>query len=212
MEARIMADRYGRMDSRDRDDHERYASDRYFRERELEREDQRARTDDPLEDYGQADFSRDYRYDPETRTGYRVDPKEDARRRYEDPAMEDPARFADEPRYADHRPIERDYDRDRPMREERSWAERSGLAGLFGGRTDRRSNDRVLWVVATEALHRARGLDDADIHVRVDEAVVTLEGTVRSREEKRRAEDLVDQRGVRDVHNNLRIRERRWGF
>ena len=67
-------------------------------------------------------------------------------------------------------------------------------------------------MVATEALHRSRGLDDADIHVRVADGVVTLEGSVRSREEKRRAEDLVDQRGVRDVHNNLRIRERRWGF
>ena len=202
-----MADRYARMDPRDRDERDRYASDRYDRERDLEREDRRVRDDDPLEDYGQADFSRDYRYDPETRSGYRVDPKDEARRRYDDPAMDDPARFADEPRYA-----ERDYDRDLRPREERSWADRAGLTGLFGGRTDRRSNDRVLWVVATEALHRSRGLDDADIHVRVADGIVTLEGSVRSREEKRRAEDLVDQRGVRDVHNNLRIRERRWGF
>src|SRR5262249_49850763 len=98
------------------------------------------------------------------------------------------------------------------IHEERSWAERSGLSGLFGGRSHRRSDDRVLWAVATEALHRARGLDDRDIHVRVEDAVVTLEGTVRNRDEKRRAADLVEQRGVRDVHNHLRIRERRWGF
>ena len=92
-----MADRYGRLDPRDRDDRDRYASDRSVRERDLEREDRRLRGEDPLEDYGQADFSRDYRYDPETRTGYRVDPKEDARRHYEDPAIEDPARFAKRP-------------------------------------------------------------------------------------------------------------------
>jgi hypothetical protein len=210
MEARNMADRYGRMDPRDERD--RYASDRYTREREFERETSRARNEDPLEDYGQADFSSAYRYDPQTRSGYRVDPKDEARRQYQDPAIDDPARFADEPRYDEGREPERDYDGDGRIREERSWAERSGLSSLFGGRTDRRSNDRVLWVVATEALHRSRGLDDADIHVRVNEGVVTLEGSVRSREEKRRAEDLVDQRGVRDVHNNLRIRERRWGF
>jgi len=198
-----MADRYGRMDPRD--DRDRYASDRYRREMDLEREDRRARDDDPLEDYGQADFSRDYRYDPETRSGYRVDPKDEARRRYEETGIDEPDRYPDEPRRFDDR------DDTRP-REERSWAERAGLAGLFGGgsQTHRRSNDRVLWVVATEALHRARGLDDSDIHVRVEEAEVTLEGTVRSRDEKRRAEDLVDQRGVRDVHNHLRIRERRW--
>jgi hypothetical protein len=207
-----MADHYGRMDPRDRDERDRYASDRSVRERDLEREDRRARGEDPLEDYGQADFSRDYRYDPETRSGYRVDPKDEARRRYEDPAIADPARFADEPRYDERRPDDRDLVRDGGPREDRSWAQRSGLSGLFGGRTDRRSNDRVLWVVATEALHRSRGLDDADIHVRVLDGVITLEGSVRSREEKRRAEDLVDQRGVRDVHNNLRIRERRWGF
>lgn len=207
-----MADRYGRTDPRDRDERERYASDRSLRESDLEREDRRVRGEDPLEDYGQADFSRDYRYDPETRSGYRVDPKDEARRRHEDPAVADPARFADEPRYDERRPADRDFVRDDGPREDRSWVQRSGLAGLFGGRTDGRSNDRVLWVVATEALHRSRGLDDADIHVRVLDSVITLEGSVRSREEKRRAEDLVDQRGVRDVHNNLRIRERRWGF
>ena len=84
---------------------------------------------------------------------------------------------------------------------------------MFGGRPARRdSNDRVLWVVATEALHKARGLDESDIHVSVENAIVTLEGTVRSRDEKRRAEDLVEQRGVRDVRNHLHIRERRFGF
>jgi hypothetical protein len=199
-----MPDRYGRMDWRDRD-----ARDREdYREREARdaprEEVRRARADDPLEDYGQADFSRDYAYDPESRTGYRVDPKEEARRRYEAESLDPVDRPTADPRYDDR------YEGP-PRVEERSWAERSGLAGMFGGgRTDRRSNDRVLWVVATEALHKARGIDDRDIHVHVEDAIVTLEGTVRSREEKRRAEDLVDQRGVRDVRNHLQIRERRF--
>ncbi|MDB5454171.1 MAG: hypothetical protein JWO33_2749 [Caulobacteraceae bacterium] len=196
-----MPDRYGRMDWRDRDYRDREPRHEAQDER---RDDRRARNEDPLEDYGQADFSREYAYDPNNRTGYRVDPKEEARRRYEDdPAVtDDRERLRADPRYDDR------YDAP-PRTEERSWAERSGLAGMFGGRSDRRSNDRVLWVVATEALHKARGIDDRDVHVHVEEAVVTLEGTVRSREEKRRIEDLVDQRGVRDVRNNLRIRERR---
>lgn len=217
-----MADRYDRMDPRDR-----YALDQDRRDRDWrEREDRRARDDDPLEDYGQADFSDEYAYDPDTRTGYRLDPKERARREREEAAYGDePDRYADEPGYDRDRREERRMDerdeRDRGDRgrpdEGRSWAERAGFSGLFGGaasggRTDRRSNDRVLWVVATEALHRARGLDDRDIHVRVEDAIVTLEGSVRSRDEKRRAEDLVEQRGVRDVHNHLHIRERRWGF
>lgn len=208
-----MPDRYGRNDWRDR-----YEADRRLQRRDLGRDDlerDEVDRDDPLEDYGQADFSRDYRYDPDTRSGYRVDPKDEARRAYED----DPERFADderstEPRYrADYSP--RYDDREPPREERRSFAERTGLASLFSGarersEQERRSDDRVLWVVATEALHRARGLDDTDIHVRVTDRIVTLEGSVRSRDEKRRAEDLVEQRGVRDVHNNLRIRERRF--
>jgi hypothetical protein len=224
-------DRDDRMDPRDRETRDRYDRDRDrdWRDREVrervwrEREERRARQDDPLEDYGQADFSRDYAYDPDTRTGYRLDPKEQARRRYEEDTADQPDRYADERRYEERRHddvrrmderYERDRDDERRPDERRSWAERAGLTGLFGGggRTDRRSDDRVLWVVATEALHRARGLDDSDIHVRVEDAIVVLEGSVRSREDKRRAEDLVEQRGVRDVHNHLRIRERRWGF
>ena len=43
----------------------------------------------------------------------------------------------------------------------------------------------------------------------MDEGIVTLTGTVENRAEKRLAEDCVeDVLGVRDIHNNLRIRER----
>jgi hypothetical protein len=212
-----MPDRYGRMDWRDRDYRARDYRAREPRvdERDYRRE-PRIREDDPLEDYGQADFSQDYAYDPASRTGYKLDPQEEARRRYEEEHLTDPESYAAERAYDERerygaRPYD---DRVRPRRDEpRSWAERSGLASVFAPRSDRRaSNDRVLWVVATEALHNARGIDDSDIHISVEDGVITLEGTVRSRDEKRRVEDLVEQRGVRDVHNHLRIRERRFGF
>jgi hypothetical protein len=212
-----MPDRYGRMDWRDRDYR---ARDYRAREPRLDERDYRPepriRDDDPLEDYGQADFSSDYAYDPANRTGYKVDPQEEARRRYEEERLSDGDRYA-EPRYErDRRYDDRERYRDRSdtrAGEPRSWTERSGLGAMFGGRSDRRaSNDRVLWVVATEALHKARGIDDSDVRISVENGIVTLEGTARSREEKRRIEDLVDQRGVRDVHNHLRIREHRFGF
>jgi hypothetical protein len=203
-----MPDRYGRMDWRDRDHR---ARDYRAREPRLEERDYRGearfREDDPLEDYGQADFSRDYAYDPDTRTGYKVDPQEEARRRYEEEHLTESDRYAGERAYDDRDRYET------RAGEPRSWSERSGVGSMLGGRSERRaSNDRVLWVVATEALHRSRGIDDSDVHVTVENGIVTLEGTARNREEKRRIEDLVDQRGVRDVHNHLRLREHRFGF
>jgi hypothetical protein len=213
-----MPDRYGRMDWRDRD-----VRARDYRAREPRVDDRdyrrepRIRDDDPLEDYGQADFSQDYAYDPDTRTGYKLDPQEEARRRYEEEHLTEADRYADDRHRGDRSDyVDRDPYRDRYSAradEPRSWTERSGLSSMFAGRSGRRaSNDRVLWVVATEALHKARGIDGSDVHVTVEDGIVTLEGTARSREEKRRIEDLVDQRGVRDVHNHLRIRERRFGF
>jgi hypothetical protein len=185
-----MPDRHGRYEPRHRDwlGRERPAPEHRADPRDIRDQ------EDPLEDYGQADFSQDYGYDPETRSGVRLDPKEEARRRYEEGANADePERFADEA----------------PPPERRSFG------GLFGGgdrterrESERRSQDRVLWVVATEALQRARGIDERDIKVSVENAIVTLEGTVRSRDEKRRAEAAVETRGVRDVHNFLQIRDR----
>ena len=192
-----MPDRYGRYEPRHRDwlGRERPAPEQRLDPRDVPREIRDE--EDPLEDYGQADFSQDYGYDPTTRSGYRLDPKEEARRRYAESAYSDePERYADET------------DPRTPPRERRSFG------GLFGGgqsdrrESERRSQDRVLWVVATEALQRARGIDERDIKVSVENAIITLEGTVRSRDEKRRAEAVVDTRGVRDVHNHLHIRDR----
>ena len=47
------------------------------------------------------------------------------------------------------------------------------------------------------------------IEVQVDNGEVTLTGTVESRQDKRRAEDIADRiSGVKHVQNNLRLRQR----
>jgi hypothetical protein len=52
-------------------------------------------------------------------------------------------------------------------------------------------------------------VDATDIDVRVTGGEITLEGAVRTRDQKRRAEDITASvRGVRDVQNRVRITER----
>ena len=49
-------------------------------------------------------------------------------------------------------------------------------------------------------------LDPSDITIQVTQGEVTLTGTVHSRYQKRRAEDLAEgSSGVRDVTNNIRV-------
>jgi len=177
---------------------------------------------DPLrrEDYGQADYSSDYGYDVDRREGYRtaeeagLDRDDFGQADYStdyvfDPDMgetyrRDADRYRREPRSALG---ERD----------RSWAGR-GRPTFFGGREAeaarrrRGPSDRVLWAVIVERLEDQRGLDLRDVEVLVDNAEVTLNGTVRRKEDKRRIEDVADIDGVRHVQNNLRVREglRRW--
>jgi osmotically-inducible protein OsmY len=51
-------------------------------------------------------------------------------------------------------------------------------------------------------------LDATNITVTINGGEVTLDGTVNSREDKRRAEDLADNvSGVRHVQNNLRVQQ-----
>jgi hypothetical protein len=189
-------------------------------------------------DFGQADYSRDYGYDPERRAGYRAaddDVRDDdygqadystdyafdaergrAYRRFSD---EDPARPG--PTHADRaygrRMDEGDYRRGPHVGERgRSWADRAGA--FFSGRDEgagvRRRHgpsDRVLWAIIVERLEDARNLDLRDVEVLVEDAEVTLNGTVRRKEDKRRIEDIADLDEVRHVQNNLRVREsRRW--
>jgi osmotically-inducible protein OsmY len=58
-----------------------------------------------------------------------------------------------------------------------------------------------------EDLSLAGEIDASEIEVRVTNCVVTLDGEFETREEKRLAEDIAEAApGVRDVHNNLRVK------
>jgi hypothetical protein len=198
----------------------------------------------PRDDFGQADFSSSYAYDPDRRAGFRVaeesaqgaddygqadyspdfvfDP--DRGRAYRrcageagpvDP--EDPERiYGRRMAIGEYRRGERpSFDGGRGLGEpSRSWAERAGafFTGREGPEPRRRRgpSDRVLWTVIVERLENERGLDLHDVEVLVDDSEVTLNGTVRRKEERRRIEDVADLEGVRHVQNNLRVRERRW--
>jgi BON domain-containing protein len=70
-----------------------------------------------------------------------------------------------------------------------------------------RSDERIREEV-NECLTADPYVDATEIEVSVAEGVVTLNGTVENRAEKRLAEDCVDTvPGVRDVNNNLSIRQ-----
>jgi hypothetical protein len=202
-------------------------------------EDRRHPRRDPRdrEDFGQADYSSDYGYDPESRSGYRADDR--MREQADDYGQADYSedwgydrergrpfrRFSEEDReIGDRREDEREAG---DRREPRSWADRAGdfFTGRDAGRdadrgpNERRAHrrrgpsDRVLWAVIVQRLKDHRGLDLHDVEVLVEDREVTLNGTVRRKEEKRRIEDIVDIDGVRHVQNNLRVRDRgHWTF
>jgi osmotically-inducible protein OsmY len=69
----------------------------------------------------------------------------------------------------------------------------------------------VLWAVIVERLEDERRLDLRHVEVIVEDAEVTLNGSVRTKGDKRRIEDVADIDGVRHVQNNLRVREH-WTF
>jgi BON domain len=100
---------------------------------------------------------------------------------------------------------------------ERWWNEMSGRPGgdMYSTRTGsfrgrgprgyRRSDERIREDVC-ECLTEDDRIDATNIQVAVNECEVTLTGSVNSREEKRRAEDRIEQlSGVKDVHNSLRV-------
>lgn len=71
-----------------------------------------------------------------------------------------------------------------------------------------RSSERIL-EDANERLMHDRGVDASGITVTCEGSDITLTGTVASRGEKRRAEDIVDDiAGVKHVQNNLRVETR----
>lgn len=78
-----------------------------------------------------------------------------------------------------------------------------------GPKNDVRSKERLQERISDE-MHDDHDLDASNIEVTTqDNGEVTLEGSVASRWEKRRAENCAyDVRGVRHVQNNIRIAER----
>jgi hypothetical protein len=169
------------------------------------------------DDYGLVDYSQDYGYDGRRRAGYRID--EERRAREEDYGQADySADYAYDPesrsayrRYSadDREYVRRMNDGDgRRAEQPRSWTDRADTRA----RRRRGPSDRVLWAVITERLEDARGLDLRDVDVVVEDAEVTLNGTVRHKADKRRIEDIADIDGIRHVQNNLRVHERHWTF
>jgi osmotically-inducible protein OsmY len=80
--------------------------------------------------------------------------------------------------------------------------------GPHAGRGPRgymRSDERIREDVC-DRLCEHGFIDASDIEVRVNAGEVTLQGTVRERQQKRIAEDVAERvAGVREVHNNLRV-------
>ena len=74
-----------------------------------------------------------------------------------------------------------------------------------GPKNYRRADDRILEDV-NEALTRHPEIDASEIKVVVKDSVVTLSGTIDSRQMKRLAEDCLEEvNGIKDVNNELRI-------
>lgn len=99
-----------------------------------------------------------------------------------------------------------------------------GYGGSYGGPTFgrgqhsgrgpkgyQRSDERIREDVC-DRLSDDPGVDASDIEVTVNAGEVTLSGHVRDRDDKRRAEDVVERiSGVREVHNSLRVnRDQGW--
>ena len=88
-----------------------------------------------------------------------------------------------------------------------------GQGGFGGGQhagrgpSDYRRNDERIREDVCDELTDDSHLDATHIQVKVENGEVTLTGTVTSREQKRRAEDIAEgARGVSDVRNELRVR------
>ena len=90
-----------------------------------------------------------------------------------------------------------------PSESTRDWPAQS-YAGR-GPRGYQRADARIFEEVC-DRLTEDHRVDASDIEVQVNGGEVTLAGSVRSREEKRYAEDLAERiSGVREVNNNLKV-------
>lgn len=146
-----------------------------------------------------ADTPREHPSDYLRRPGYRTD----------DPP---PRRLTDDERDYARRMNDGDYP---STPQSRSWMDRAGefFARPAAPARRRGPSDRVLWTVIVERLDLERRLDLSDLEIIVENAEVTLNGTVRHKDDKRRIEDVADIDGVRHVQNNLRVRDHApWTF
>lgn len=111
------------------------------------------------------------------------------------------AEFPHHDRGGDHRPW---------MARERGgyWRQYQDQHAPFAGRGPKnyqRSDDRIQEEIC-DCMTDDPMLDASDIEVQVSSGVVTLTGTVWSRDQKRRAEDVAERvSGVKDVTNQLRV-------
>ena len=72
----------------------------------------------------------------------------------------------------------------------------------------KRSDERIKEEVS-ESLYRDYHVDASDIEIEVKDGIVTLSGTVDSREAKRSAEECIENlSGVSDVHNRIRVADK----
>lgn len=94
---------------------------------------------------------------------------------------------------------------DRNAERRRDWDEIRGEHRGRGPSGYERSDDRIREDV-NDRLTDDSWLDASNVEVSVQQREVTLSGTIASREDKRRAEDLADSvPGVTHVQNNLRV-------
>jgi osmotically-inducible protein OsmY len=86
-----------------------------------------------------------------------------------------------------------------------------GVMGRFAGRGPKgytRSDERILEDIHQRLTDHPE-VDASEIDVQISGGEVTLSGTVDHRHAKRLAEDIAEEvRGVREVHNQLRVKHR----
>lgn len=93
--------------------------------------------------------------------------------------------------------------------ESRSQSQSQGEHRGRGPKGYQRSDERIHEEVC-ECLTEDHFIDASNIEIDVQGGIVTLTGTVNSRHEKRRAEDLIETlSGVKDVNNSLRVGDSR---
>jgi osmotically-inducible protein OsmY len=106
----------------------------------------------------------------------------------------------------------RDFGREN-MGERSGWSQYGSAygagAGQYAGRGPKgykRPDDRIHEDVC-EVLTRHPGIDASEVDVRVNNGEVTLTGSVEDRQQKRLAEDAIENLpGVRDVNNQVRVK------